>query len=136
MLNGQLWRGRHGNAAHLAVLPVTQGQLLLQQPDADAISTGLQAAMALLDIPLVIIDSSTARDLAPLLAGIALLRAELLARMLGAHRGERLQQRIARVRRDEVDPQRELIVDRGQLARTPGGELKYGRSTHAPVGDE
>ena len=70
VLNGQLWRGRHGNAAHLAVLPVTQGQLLLQQPDADAISTGLQAAMALLDIPLVIIDSSTACDLAPLLAGI------------------------------------------------------------------
>ncbi len=70
VLNGQLWRGRHGNAAHLAVLPVSQGQLLLQQPVASTISTGLQATIALLDIPLVIIDSSTACDLAPLLSGI------------------------------------------------------------------
>ena len=70
VLNGQLWRGRHGNAAHVAVLPAGKGQLLLQQPDANTISTGLQAAIALLDIPLVIIDSSTGRDLSPLLADI------------------------------------------------------------------
>lgn len=70
VLNGQLWRGRHGNAAHLAVLPVGNGQLLLQQPDARTISTGLQAAIALLDIPLVIIDSSEPRDLTSLLSGI------------------------------------------------------------------
>ncbi|WP_348730228.1 ROK family transcriptional regulator [Rheinheimera texasensis] len=70
VLNGQLWRGRHGNAAHLAVLPVSNGQLLLQQPDAHNISNGLQAVMALLDIPLLIIDSSKINDLTPLLADI------------------------------------------------------------------
>ena len=70
VLNGQLWRGRYGNAAHLAVLPVGDGRLLLQQPDAQAIATGLQAAMALLDIPLLIIDSSHKHPLAPLLAEI------------------------------------------------------------------
>ncbi|MDZ7871620.1 MAG: ROK family transcriptional regulator [Rheinheimera sp.] len=67
VLNGQLWRGRHGNAAHLAVLPVNQQDLLLQQPDASAISTGLQAAIALLDIPLVIIDSADATTQLPAL---------------------------------------------------------------------
>ncbi len=72
VLNGQLWRGRHGNAAHLAVLPALNGQLLLQQPDAQAIATGLQATMALLDIPLLIIDSSQQHMLAPLLAEIRL----------------------------------------------------------------
>lgn len=70
VLNGQLWRGRHGNAAHLAVLPVLNGQLLLQQPDAQAIATGLQAAMALLDIPLLIVDGSHKHQLTPLLAEI------------------------------------------------------------------
>lgn len=60
VLNGQLWRGRHGNAAHLAVLPVNQGDVLLQNPSAGAIAQGLQAAIALLDIPQVIIDSSDA----------------------------------------------------------------------------
>lgn len=70
VLNGQLWRGRHGNAAHLAVLPVLDGKLLLQQPDAQTISRGLQAAIALLDIPLVIIDSSQHQPLSSLLAQI------------------------------------------------------------------
>ncbi len=70
VLNGQLWRGRHGNAAHLAVLPVSDGQLLLQQPNANNINTGLQAAMALLDIPLVIIDSHNNQELEQLLADI------------------------------------------------------------------
>lgn len=70
VLNGQLWRGRHGNAAHLAVLPVRDGRLLLQQSDAQAIATGLQAAMALLDIPLVIIDSCQQHHLTALLAEI------------------------------------------------------------------
>lgn len=72
VLNGQLWRGRHGNAAHLAVLPAPDGKLLLQQADALNISRGLQAASALLDIPLVIIDSSQDHQLAPLLADIRL----------------------------------------------------------------
>jgi len=70
VLNGQLWRGRHGNAAHLAVLPAGAGRLLLQQPDAQSIAAGLQAAIALLDIPLVIIDSSKNNELTPLLADI------------------------------------------------------------------
>lgn len=73
VLNGQLWRGRHGNAAHLAVLPVNQGELLLQKPDASTINTGLQAAIALLDIPLVIIDSAVATaELPALLAELEL----------------------------------------------------------------
>ena len=73
VLNGQLWRGRHGNAAHLAVLPVNRGELLLQQPDASAINTALQATIALLDIPLVIIDSPVATaELPTLLAEIEL----------------------------------------------------------------
>ncbi|ALZ75873.1 hypothetical protein ATY27_08925 [Rheinheimera sp. F8] len=75
VLNGQLWRGRHGNAAHLAVLPVKQGELLLQQPDANTINIGLQAAIALLDIPLVIIDSAGAT------AELPALLAELEQRM-------------------------------------------------------
>lgn len=70
VLNGQLWRGRHGNAAHLAVLPALDEGLLLQQPDALNISKGLQAAIALLDIPLIIIDSSKDQDLSPMLAEI------------------------------------------------------------------
>ena len=70
VLNGQLWRGRHGNAAHLAVLPTGSGKQLLQNPDALAIATGLQAAIALLDIPLVIIDSSQQHNLTALLADI------------------------------------------------------------------
>lgn len=94
VLNGQLWRGRHGNAAHVAVLPVATRQLLMQLPDAANLCAGLQAAIALLDIPLVIIDSSDPNQLSPLIRDIqqqfanwpalGLLAPQLQAGSLGA----------------------------------------------------
>ncbi len=87
VLQGQLWRGRHGNAAHLAVLPAGAGLLFQQLPppakaiaadEADwlaravpALRDALQATMATLDLPVVVIDSSQPQRLPSLLPALA-----------------------------------------------------------------
>jgi len=91
VLQSQLWRGRHGNAAHLAVFSAGSQRLYQQlrwldspQPDdaagpqpawlaraVPALAAALQASIALLDVPLVVIDSSQPQRLTELLPALA-----------------------------------------------------------------